>query len=65
MTTNFERYFGSPEKVAHMAIFPLWNCPGFSVSHFDAGTFEEVRADFNRCFKDSEKFLEWLQEECE
>lgn len=65
MMTNYDKYFGSPEKVAEMAIFPGQLATSvFFVSHCPDGTCLGI-ADMCRSFYHTSQFIEWLQEEAE
>ena len=55
--TNWEKYFGTPEKAAEMLIHP-WAEPELMVY-----TQKDGMNGFCIRFNDQHEFLEWLQEE--
>lgn len=62
MATNYEKHFGSPEKVANTLENADW-CPVDVIKGFR--DWENCKYRPCGCIRCDEYMLEWLQEECE
>lgn len=64
MNTNYEKYFGTPEKLARMRVENSWVESEFldGVTVWDDSTQEIIGTFWNQSGK---QYEEWLKEECD